>query len=58
MTEVLVLGAGRQIARWAIEMLGAEDVELTLLLRDARAWQPSSSTSSRTPGYGRTRIWE
>jgi uncharacterized protein YbjT (DUF2867 family) len=35
MTKVLVLGAGRQIARWAIEMLADEDVELTLLLRDA-----------------------
>jgi uncharacterized protein YbjT (DUF2867 family) len=32
---VLVLGAGAQIARWAIEMLADEDVELTLLLRDA-----------------------
>jgi uncharacterized protein YbjT (DUF2867 family) len=35
MTKVLVLGAGGQIARWAIEMLADEDVELTLLLRDA-----------------------
>lgn len=35
MTNVLVLGAGGQIARWAIEMLADEDLELTLLLRDA-----------------------
>ena len=35
MTNVLVLGAGGQIARRAIEMLADEDVELTLLLRDA-----------------------
>ena len=35
MTNVLVLGAGGQIARWAIEMLAGEDVELTLFLRDA-----------------------
>jgi uncharacterized protein YbjT (DUF2867 family) len=32
-TKVLVLGAGGQIARWAVDMLGAEDVELTLLAR-------------------------
>jgi uncharacterized protein YbjT (DUF2867 family) len=35
MTNVLVLGAGGQIARRAIEMLAGEDVELRLLLRDA-----------------------
>jgi uncharacterized protein YbjT (DUF2867 family) len=35
MTKVLVLGAGGQIARRAVEMLADEDVELTLLLRDA-----------------------
>lgn len=35
MTNVLVLGAGGQIARWAIPMLADEDVELTLFLRDA-----------------------
>jgi uncharacterized protein YbjT (DUF2867 family) len=35
MTNVLVLGAGGQIARRAIEMLADEDVELTLFLRDA-----------------------
>ena len=35
MTKVLVLGAGGQIARWAVPMLAGEDVELTLLLRDA-----------------------
>jgi uncharacterized protein YbjT (DUF2867 family) len=35
MTKVLVLGAGGQIARWAVPMLAGGDVELTLLLRDA-----------------------
>lgn len=30
-----VLGAGGQIARWAVPMLAGEDVELTLLPRDA-----------------------
>ena len=35
MTKVLVLGAGGQIARWAVEMLADEGVDLTLLLRDA-----------------------
>jgi len=35
MTNVLVLGAGGQIARWTIEMLADDDVELTLFLRDA-----------------------
>jgi uncharacterized protein YbjT (DUF2867 family) len=34
MTKVLVLGAGGQIARWAVPMLAGEDAELTLLLRD------------------------
>ncbi|MEU1228813.1 SDR family oxidoreductase [Streptomyces sp. NPDC005828] len=31
--KVLVLGAGGRIARWAVDMLGREDVELTLLAR-------------------------
>lgn len=35
MTKALVLGAGGQIARWAIEMLADGDVVLTLFLRDA-----------------------
>src|SRR5918996_6270481 len=35
MTKVLLLGAGGRIARLAVEMLADEDVELTLLLRDA-----------------------
>jgi len=35
MTNVLVLGAGGQIARWAIEMLAYEDVALTLFLHDS-----------------------
>lgn len=35
MTKVLVLGAGGQIARWAVPMLAGQDIELTLLLRDA-----------------------
>ena len=37
MTNVLVLGAGGQIARWVIEMLAdSKDVEMTLYLRHAR----------------------
>jgi uncharacterized protein YbjT (DUF2867 family) len=32
---VLVLGAGGQIARWAVQMLAREDVEQTLFLRHA-----------------------
>ncbi|NNN33416.1 SDR family oxidoreductase [Streptomyces sp. S3(2020)] len=32
--NVLVLGAGGRIARWAVDMLGREDVELTLLTRE------------------------
>lgn len=32
---MLVLAAGGQIACWAINMLAAENAELTLLLRDA-----------------------
>jgi uncharacterized protein YbjT (DUF2867 family) len=35
MTKVLVLGAGGQIARWAVPMLAGQDIELTLLLRGA-----------------------
>lgn len=35
MTKVLVLGAGGQIARWAVPMLAGQDIGLTLLLRDA-----------------------
>lgn len=35
MTNVLVLGAGGRIARRAIAMLADEDIDLTLLLRDA-----------------------
>jgi uncharacterized protein YbjT (DUF2867 family) len=35
MTKVLVLGAGGQIARWAVPMLADQDAELTLLVRDA-----------------------
>jgi uncharacterized protein YbjT (DUF2867 family) len=36
MKEVLVLGAGGQIARWVIEMLAdSDDTELTLFLRNA-----------------------
>lgn len=34
MTRVLVLGAGGRIARWAVQMLSGQDVELTLFLRD------------------------
>ena len=37
MTNILVLGAGGQIARWVIEMLAdSKDVEMTLYLRHAR----------------------
>ncbi|MFE6913275.1 SDR family oxidoreductase [Streptomyces rubiginosohelvolus] len=32
--KVLVLGAGGHIARWAVDMLGQEQAELTLLARD------------------------
>ena len=34
MTKVLVLGAGGQIARWAVAMLAEQGVELTLFARD------------------------
>ena len=34
MTKVLVLGAGGQIARWAVPMLASQDADLTLFLRD------------------------
>jgi uncharacterized protein YbjT (DUF2867 family) len=36
MTKVLVLGAGGQIARWAVGMLAGAGVELTLFVRDIR----------------------
>ena len=35
MPNVLVLGAGGQVARWAVPMLAQADVELTLLARNA-----------------------
>ncbi|GHD29797.1 NAD-dependent dehydratase [Nocardiopsis kunsanensis] len=35
MPNVLVLGAGGQIARWAVPMLAQADVELTLLARNS-----------------------
>lgn len=36
-TKVLILGASGQIARWAVQMLGAhQDVEQTLLVRDPK----------------------
>ena len=35
MTKVLVLGAGGQIARLAVQMLADQNAELTLMLRDA-----------------------
>ncbi|WP_121830729.1 SDR family oxidoreductase [Streptomyces sp. S1] len=34
--KVLLLGAGGRIARWAVDMLGRADVELTLLARDRK----------------------
>ena len=36
MTKVLMLGAGGQIARWAVGMLAGAGVELTLFVRDTR----------------------
>ena len=36
MTKVLILGASGQIARWAVQMLGKQKVEQTLLVRDAK----------------------
>ncbi|WP_108987762.1 NAD(P)H-binding protein [Streptomyces coelicoflavus] len=44
-TKVLILGAGGQIARWAVEMLEKEDVELTLLARsrDRLAYVPTGA---------------
>src|SRR5215471_8285326 len=43
MKKVLVLGAGGQIARWVIEMLGGRvDVYLTLFLRHARKFRESA----------------
>jgi hypothetical protein len=54
MTKVLVLGAGGQIARWAITMLAAENAELTLFLRDGhhaphRRHDPGMHTGMRHP---------
>jgi hypothetical protein len=48
-TKVLVLGAGGQIARRAIEMLADEDVELTLFLRDAGKLAGGGRVTPRWP---------
>jgi saccharopine dehydrogenase-like NADP-dependent oxidoreductase len=51
MKDVLVLGAGGQIAHWVILMLAnRSDVRLTLFLRNARKLRgkaPKTRTSSR-----------
>jgi uncharacterized protein YbjT (DUF2867 family) len=50
MTKVLVLGAGGQIARWAVPMLAAQRVELTLLLRDAGQLADPPADARIVPG--------
>jgi uncharacterized protein YbjT (DUF2867 family) len=50
MTKVLVLGAGGQIARWAVPMLAAQDVELTLFLRDAGQLADPPADARVVPG--------
>jgi uncharacterized protein YbjT (DUF2867 family) len=48
MTNVLVLGAGGQIARWVIEMLAdSKDVEMTLYLRHARKLHGKPPTNAK-----------
>jgi uncharacterized protein YbjT (DUF2867 family) len=47
MTKVLVLGAGGQIARWAIDMLAKrKDIALTLMLRDASKLHRPAATNA------------
>ena len=50
MTKVLVLGAGGQIARRAVDMLADEDVELTLFLRDASKLSDAPETARVVEG--------
>jgi uncharacterized protein YbjT (DUF2867 family) len=47
---MLVLGAGGQIARRAVEMLADEDVELTLFLRDASKLSDAPATARVVEG--------
>lgn len=48
MTNVLVLGAGGQIAHWVIEMLaGSQDIALTLYLRNARKLKGKTPSNAR-----------
>ena len=47
MKKVLVLGAGGQIARWVIEMLKDNDVELTLFLRHPGKLRGSASKNAK-----------
>src|ERR687895_376456 len=49
-TKVLVLGAGGQIARRAVDMLADEDVELTLFLRDASKLSDAPETARVVEG--------
>ena len=50
MTKVLVLGAGGQIARRAVDVLADEDVELTLFLRDASKLADAPETARVVEG--------
>ncbi|MBX3232635.1 MAG: SDR family oxidoreductase [Labilithrix sp.] len=48
MKKVLILGAGGQIARWAIQMLAErDDVSLTLFLRQARRLKSKVPSNAR-----------
>src|ERR687895_229099 len=49
-TKVLVLGAGGQIARRAVDMVADEDVELTLFLRDASKLSDAPDTARVAEG--------
>lgn len=47
-TKVLILGASGQIARWAVQMLGAhQDVEQTLLVRDPKKLAGNEPANAR-----------
>ena len=49
MKNVLVLGAGGQIAHWVIEMLaGSTDIQLTLYLRHARKLKGKTPPNAKT----------
>jgi len=48
MTKVLILGASGQIARWAVQMLGARrDIEQTLLVRDPKKLAGNEPANAR-----------